>query len=127
MHLKRQIDEGMQDLKQRANKARDSLVNALPNWIRNTLGSPKSGEESFYLEGKTTPQSDKWKLAMSHPKLLSFNHHGRVDFSLEESLFESSYISAISSHMSYWADIDIAAFLAVEIGGLPLKPIASPK
>ncbi len=46
--------------------------------------------------------------------LFSFNRHGRVDFCLEESLFENPYLSAIGAHFSYWYDMDIASFMGLE-------------
>lgn len=36
---------------------------------------------------------------------------GRIDYMLQDSTFEHPYISAISSHTSYWRDLDTALFI----------------
>lgn len=112
----------MQGLREKAAKAKEDLVKSLPNWMRNSMGSPRSGE-MLQLEGATAALDIAPRASVTHPKLMCFNHHGRIDYCLEEGLFENSYIAAISSHVSYWEDIDVASFLAVEIGGLPQKPV----
>ncbi|KAI8370045.1 DDHD domain-containing protein [Choanephora cucurbitarum] len=54
--------------------------------------------------------------AKSIAKLEQLNrHHGRLDFYLQEGLLENAYISALSVHMSYWQDVDVAGFLIREI------------
>ncbi|KAL0137240.1 DDHD domain-containing protein [Mucor lusitanicus] len=53
--------------------------------------------------------------AKSASKLKSLNPTGRLDFYLQEGLLENAYLSALSVHMSYWQDVDVAGFLIREI------------
>ncbi|KAI8084102.1 DDHD domain-containing protein [Gilbertella persicaria] len=54
--------------------------------------------------------------AKSAVKLQLLNpHYGRLDFCLQEGLLENAYLSALSVHMSYWQDVDVAGFLIREI------------
>ncbi|KAI9250566.1 DDHD domain-containing protein [Phascolomyces articulosus] len=48
-------------------------------------------------------------------KLQMLNRNGRVDFCLQEGILENPYLSAFSAHMTYWQDLDVAAFLVREI------------
>lgn len=135
LHLKRQMEDGMQEWKERAFRAKEDLVNSvtkslnvLPEWLRASLRSPVADEgEKRVIEGAVEENqhldATQKSSITTHAGLMRFNRHGRIDFSIEEALFENAYISAISSHLSYWEDIDVASFLAVEIGGLPTKPI----
>lgn len=53
--------------------------------------------------------------AKSAAKLKTLNPNGRIDFYLQEGLLENTYISALSVHMSYWQDVDVAGFLIREV------------
>ncbi|GAN08152.1 conserved hypothetical protein [Mucor ambiguus] len=53
--------------------------------------------------------------AKSASKLKCLNPTGRLDFYLQEGLLENAYLSALSVHMSYWQDVDVAGFLIREI------------
>jgi hypothetical protein len=44
-------------------------------------------------------------------RLKMLNSTGRVDYFIQEGILESSYLSALQSHLSYWNDTDVAAFL----------------
>ncbi|KAI8140561.1 DDHD domain-containing protein [Fennellomyces sp. T-0311] len=48
-------------------------------------------------------------------KLQMLNKNGRVDFCLQEGILENPYLSAFSAHMTYWQDLDVAAFIIREI------------
>eukprot|EP01135_Chromosphaera_perkinsii_P002403 Nk52_evm9s223 gene=Nk52_evmTU9s223 len=43
--------------------------------------------------------------------LKSFNTEGRIDFMLQDSLMESQYLSAVTSHNGYWQNPDISLFI----------------
>ncbi|KAI9470102.1 MAG: DDHD domain-containing protein [Benjaminiella poitrasii] len=47
--------------------------------------------------------------------LKSLNESGRVDWYLQEGVLENAYLSALSVHMSYWQDVDVAGFLIREL------------
>lgn len=53
--------------------------------------------------------------AKSAAKIKALNPNGRIDFYLQEGLLENTYISALSVHMSYWQDVDVAGFLIREV------------
>lgn len=44
-------------------------------------------------------------------KLKALNQSGRIDFAIQEDMFGSSYMSAISAHLAYWADSDLTYFM----------------
>jgi hypothetical protein len=44
-------------------------------------------------------------------RLKMLNSTGRVDYFIQEGILESSYLSALQSHLVYWKDTDVAAFL----------------
>ncbi|KAI9028837.1 DDHD domain-containing protein [Phycomyces nitens] len=48
-------------------------------------------------------------------KMMQLNPSGRVDFCLQEGLLENPYLSALSVHLCYWQDLDVAAFLIREL------------
>ncbi|KAG0272418.1 hypothetical protein BGZ95_011846 [Linnemannia exigua] len=48
---------------------------------------------------------------ISKAKVRALNKTGRVDWCLQEGVFENAYISALSVHMQYWSDSDVAAFI----------------
>ncbi|KAI7854929.1 DDHD domain-containing protein [Circinella umbellata] len=48
-------------------------------------------------------------------RLRMLNRSGRVDYCLQENHLENPYWSALSTHLQYWKDMDIAAFLTREI------------
>ncbi|KAF9109178.1 hypothetical protein BGX27_007887 [Mortierella sp. AM989] len=48
---------------------------------------------------------------ISRTKVRALNKTGRVDWCLQEGVFESAYLSALSVHMQYWSDGDVAAFI----------------
>ncbi|GJJ75781.1 hypothetical protein EMPS_08139 [Entomortierella parvispora] len=48
---------------------------------------------------------------LSKAKVRALNKTGRVDYCLQEGVFENAYLSALSVHMQYWSDSDVAAFI----------------
>ncbi|KAG1237270.1 hypothetical protein G6F68_018820 [Rhizopus microsporus] len=84
------------------------------------LGLSKVSEEKQVAELKQRSQSNPEIMAYkaevkSAAKLGMLNPTGRIDFCLQEGLLENAYISALSVHMSYWQDVDVAGFLIREI------------
>ncbi|KAF9354135.1 hypothetical protein BGX26_008052 [Mortierella sp. AD094] len=53
----------------------------------------------------------KMNSMISKAKVRALNKTGRVDWCLQEGVFESAYLSALSVHMQYWSDSDVAAFI----------------
>jgi len=48
-------------------------------------------------------------------KLKAINSTGRVDFVIQEGIFETSYLSAIAAHLQYWNDEDVAHFMLSQL------------
>ncbi|KAG0214933.1 hypothetical protein BGX28_001139 [Mortierella sp. GBA30] len=65
--------------------------------------------------GSGTSASPKLNAEMnsiiSKAKVRALNRTGRVDWCLQEGVFENAYLSALSVHMQYWSDSDVAAFI----------------
>ncbi|KAF9167640.1 hypothetical protein DFQ26_003796 [Actinomortierella ambigua] len=66
------------------------------------LGTPRLMKRSLF-------QGDATQLGKAKVKAL--NKTGRVDWCLQEGILESAYLSALSVHMQYWSDGDVAAFI----------------
>ncbi|KAI7816832.1 DDHD domain-containing protein [Gamsiella multidivaricata] len=62
--------------------------------------------------GSTTPRvTPEMNSMISKAKVKALNKTGRVDWCLQEGVFENAYLSALSVHMQYWSDSDVAAFI----------------
>ena len=121
LHLKRQMEEHVQTLQGKAAKAKEDFIQSLPEWIRKRINSPPA-DLPLSIEGEESAESLLTN-STTHPALSRFNQHGRIDFAIEKSLLENSYLAAIRTHFSYWEDIDVASFIAVELACLPAKPL----
>ncbi|KAI9772101.1 MAG: hypothetical protein M1840_001389 [Geoglossum simile] len=55
------------------------------------------------------------KLRREEAKVRSLNSTGRVDFSIQEGVFDISLIASIASHLSYWADEDVSHFMTSQL------------
>ncbi|KAG0347969.1 hypothetical protein BG004_006447 [Podila humilis] len=60
-------------------------------------------------------------LAISKAKIKALNKTGRVDWCLQEGVFENAYLSALSVHMQYWSDSDVASFIIRQTYDLDTK------
>lgn len=139
LKLKMQIEEGIQNAQKQAIKAKDQLVESFSNFFTSkkknhneqpsspsSPGSPVADESIEVVRAdvespRSSTTSKPGRSLTMHPKLSLFNHHGRLDYSTEPPLLENAYISAITSHVSYWDDIDIGYFLATECFGRPMS------
>ncbi|CAO3623533.1 unnamed protein product [Cunninghamella blakesleeana] len=73
-------------------------------------GDSDGSEINMETMKKMDPKSSgAKKLALLNPKAK------RVDFCLQEGILENAYVSALSVHMNYWADLDVAAMLIREV------------
>ncbi|CEI93879.1 hypothetical protein RMCBS344292_08105 [Rhizopus microsporus] len=90
------------------------------NDLATKAGAMLESFKSDVTELKQRSQSDpeikaSRAITTCEAKLKMLNPTGRIDFCLQEGLLENAYISALSVHMSYWQDIDVAGFLIREI------------
>ena len=51
------------------------------------------------------------KLRREEAKVKALNSNGRVDYHIQEGMFDVSLLASIASHLSYWADEDVHHFM----------------
>ena len=51
------------------------------------------------------------KLKREEAKVTALNSNGRVDYHIQEGMFDVSLLASIASHLSYWADEDVHHFM----------------
>lgn len=51
------------------------------------------------------------KFKREEAKVLALNSNGRVDYHIQEGMFDVSLLASIASHLSYWADEDVNHFV----------------
>lgn len=71
----------------------------------------KQHQETLYAGFEKAWGSNHMKKIEGESKLRALNRSGRVDYAVQEDLFGSSYVSAISAHLAYWADSDVSYFI----------------
>lgn len=108
-----------------ANKDDDPEEISMANLVSPTTSSEPSSPSSAPVDGfrmlgtkgsatKGSDRSTKSNMrayATGAERLKMLNSTGRVDYFIQEGILESSYLSALQSHLSYWNDTDVAAFL----------------
>ncbi|CAI4762865.1 ADQ_G0049080.mRNA.1.CDS.1 [Saccharomyces cerevisiae] len=73
-------------------------------------------DENNVQSKKTSPEKKEVKLSENLTRMLTgLNYTGRLDYAMSPSLLEVDFISAIKSHVSYFEEPDIAAFILKEI------------
>lgn len=55
------------------------------------------------------------KLRREEGKVRALNSNGRVDYHIQEGMFDVSLLASIASHLSYWADADVSHFMVGQI------------
>ncbi|MCJ1477893.1 hypothetical protein MMC13_006566 [Lambiella insularis] len=74
-------------------------------------------------EGRDLGESSEWqgaedrarRLRREEAKVRALNSNGRVDFSIQEGVFDISLIASIASHLTYWADEDVSHFMISQL------------
>ena len=51
------------------------------------------------------------RLRREEAKVRALNSNGRVDYAIQEGMFDVSLLASIASHLSYWADADVNHFM----------------
>lgn len=51
------------------------------------------------------------RLRKEEAKVRALNSNGRVDYHIQEGMFDVSLLASIASHLSYWADADVNHFM----------------
>ncbi|KAF2478338.1 DDHD-domain-containing protein [Lindgomyces ingoldianus] len=81
-------------------------------------GGSKGGEEERDMERDLEWQDleeRSRKLRKEEAKVRALNANGRVDYSIQEGAFDISLLASIASHLSYWADEDVAHFMISQL------------
>jgi len=65
--------------------------------------------------GEEDNHQDKNQIMSGDHQVSTSGHQLRVDWSLQEATLENSYLSALSSHTSYFYNIDVAFFVVEHI------------
>lgn len=83
--------------------------------------TPGSGlsKEAEQSSGHTSDDQNEYeeasdrakKLKREEAKVRALNSNGRVDYSIQEGIFDISLLASIASHLSYWADEDVNHFM----------------
>jgi len=55
------------------------------------------------------------KLRREEEKVRRLNSNGRVDYAIQEGVFDINLIAAIASHLSYWSDEDVSHFIISQL------------
>lgn len=110
------------DVEAKIARAKDDwakLTFKLPTWLGGNGGSndvKESNDVKIDKEASDETELITCALIGDDNPLAAFNHHfRRVDFSLQDSVMENPYISALGAHFVYWNDMDIAAFIVSEL------------
>ena len=56
-------------------------------------------------------QAQARRLKKEEYKVRALNSNGRVDYHIQEGMFDVSLLASIASHLSYWADADVNHFM----------------
>jgi hypothetical protein len=75
-------------------------------------GFQKRSAGSASEESSSEQQSSQSrKFRREEAKMLALNSNGRVDYHIQEGMFDVSLLASIASHLSYWADEDVNHFM----------------
>jgi len=75
---------------------------------RHSQASAEDGENSLQYEAE---QHKAKRLRKEEAKVRALNSNGRVDYHIQEGMFDVSLLASIASHLSYWADADVNHFM----------------
>merc|ERR1711939_48512 len=75
-----------------------------------TEGNEEGGATSPSAEYQLSQERAR-KLKREEMKVRALNSNGRVDYHIQEGMFDVSLLASIASHLSYWADEDVNHFM----------------
>ncbi|KAF8464392.1 DDHD domain-containing protein [Kalaharituber pfeilii] len=55
------------------------------------------------------------RLKLEEAKVRALNATGRIDFAIQEGVFDLSLISSLASHLGYWSDEDVSHFIISQL------------
>ncbi|TGZ84973.1 DDHD-domain-containing protein [Ascodesmis nigricans] len=68
----------------------------------------------FQNRGGEASSSEGIQMKKEDEKVRRLNRHGRVDWAIQEGVFDISLIASIASHLAYWGDEDVGHFVVRE-------------
>ena len=135
-HLPTLIDSDLETLyagfqKRRLSKGAKDNTNNPPTSTSNPSSRPATPPPdhdgaSISSEFEEAEERAK-KLKREDAKVRALNSNGRVDYSIQEGVFDISLLASIASHLSYWSDEDVMHFLVSQMlsKGMPPPPPAN--
>ena len=78
--------------------------------VRAALADHAQDQESTSTEFRQSQERAR-KLKREEAKVRALNSNGRVDYHIQEGMFDVSLLASIASHLSYWADEDVNHFM----------------
>ena len=95
----------------------------MPTLIDSELETLYTGfQKRKQLQGEQEPTESEYdaaerarKVRQEEAKVRLLNSNGRVDYSIQESMFDISLLASIASHLSYWGDEDVNHFMIGQI------------
>lgn len=78
-----------------------------PNQTSTTPPAEPEADPADYM----LSQDRARKLKREEAKVRALNSNGRVDYHIQEGMFDVSLLASIASHLSYWADEDVNHFM----------------
>lgn len=105
------------DLEAKIARAKDDWAKfKFSSWFSGSSSSSNKEKDKASIDAANPYQIASPTGTIDENPLAAFNHHfRRVDFSLQDSVMENAYISALGAHFVYWSDLDIAAFIVSEL------------
>lgn len=89
----------------------DSEMETLYAGFQRRSRSPSRSRASGDGEYSGASATRDRKMQREEAKVRALNSNGRVDYSIQEGVFDVSLLASIASHLSYWADEDVNHFM----------------
>jgi hypothetical protein len=89
----------------------DSEMETLYAGFQRRSRSPSRSRASGDGEYSGASATRDRKMQREEAKVRALNSNGRVDYSIQEGVFDVSLLASIASHLSYWADEDVVHFM----------------
>ena len=105
------IFQGGEKLKQNLFTGLSSLTSFMSKKSEEETNSKEGGSKNRTFMRMESIPKDLSEKEQENLLLKSFNFEGRVDFMLQDSLMESQYLSAVTSHNGYWQNPDVSLFI----------------
>ena len=88
----------------------------VPHWTSSDIASKVLEIGGSFMNNEPTKESSTLTLTNRQLNLLTkLNHAGRVDYAFLPSFLEVDLISAIKAHVSYFEEMDLAAFMLKQV------------